>query len=212
MIKRRSEIQKGFTLPEVIITAGVFLLFVLSLLGLLIIGLRYFRMADADVAAQQNCREILDVIGNELRQSAPCPDPGQGTNAARGYLGITPTVGSTSVLYPNKNNTTSNYIEFTEPNYANFDPTATDFDRTNPANYQKVKYYVSGKILKRELTTYTTAGAVSATRTDDVAVSRDGSITLSFTWSSNKVFNVTVTTVEGKKQYTGSMKVFVLVE
>jgi prepilin-type N-terminal cleavage/methylation domain-containing protein len=212
LILNRSNPQKGFTLPEVVITTGVFLLFVLSLLGLMIIGMRYFKMADADVAAQQNCREILDVIGNELRQAAPCPDPGQGSQPARGYLGITPAVGSTAVLYPNKNTTTATYLEFTEPNYTTFDPTATGFDRTNPSNYQKIKYYISGKTLKREVITYTTSGTVSNTKTDDVAVSRNGSIALNVAWASNRVFNITVTTAEGQKKYTGSIKVFVLVE
>lgn len=206
--------QKGFTLPEVMVTAVVFLLFAMSLLGMLIMGMRYLNQADADIAAQQNCRDILDIITSELRQAAPCPDPGQGSYPARGYIGINPSVGSTSVMVPNKNNTTStDQIEFTEPNYSNFDPSVSGFDRTNPSNYQKVKYQITGnKVLIREVTTYDADGNVNTTDSAEVAVTQNGQISFDVLWQSNRVFDVTVSTEEAGKQYSGMAKVFILVE
>ncbi|MCD4782230.1 MAG: prepilin-type N-terminal cleavage/methylation domain-containing protein [Candidatus Eremiobacteraeota bacterium] len=206
--------KKGFTLSEVMVTAVVFLLFAMSVLGMLIMGMRYLNKADADIAAQQNCRDILDVMTSELRQAAPCPDPGQGSNPARGYIAIDPPVGSTSVPLPNKNNTKStDLLEFTEPNYSNFDPSDPDFDHTNPSNYQKIKYEVTGnKVLTREVTTYNTDGSVNTTDSAEVAVTQNGQIGFDVVWQSNKVFDVTVSTEESGKHYNGTAKVFVLVE
>jgi len=214
LMNRTFKNKKGFTLSEVMVTAVVFLLFALSLLGMLIMGMRYLNQADADIAAQQNCRDILDIMTNELRQAAPCPDPGQGGNPARGYIGINPSVGSTAVMVPNKNNTTStNVLEFTEPNYSNFDPSVSGFDRTNPSNYQRVKYKVTGdKVLTREVTTYNTDGSVNTTDSAEVAVTQNGSISFEAVWQSNRVFDITVSTEEAGKQYSGTAKVFILVE
>ena len=78
---KRLKNKSGFTLPEVIITVGVFSLFTLSLLGTLVMGLRYLNMADEEIVAQQNCRNITDVVITELRQAVPNPAPG-----STGYL------------------------------------------------------------------------------------------------------------------------------
>ena len=208
--------RKGFTLPEIMVTTVVFILFSMSLLGILIMGMRYFNQAEADILAQQNCREVLEIITQELRQGNPCADPGQGANPSRGYLGVTPPLESTAVLYPNKNpdNNPGNYIEFTVPNYQTYDPADSSFDRFNPYYYKRVKYFTTqdGKTVRREVTTYTKGGDVDNNKTDDVAITETGQITLDFNMVSETTYKVSVTAVEGKSTYTGASTVYILVE
>lgn len=208
--------QRGFTLPEVLVTASVFLLFSLALLGILTMGMRYFNRAEADILAQQNCRDVLEMIGNELRQGNPCPDTGQGSNPPRGYLGVTPAIDSTAVLFPNKNsgNAQGDYIEFTVPNYLTYDPANSAFDRFNPYYYKKVKYSVvdSGKRVVREVTTYQTNGNIAETKSSDVAVTETGQIILLFDYLSETTYKVSVTTVEGLSKYSAESTVYMLVK
>lgn len=208
--------QRGFTLPEVLVTASVFLLFSLALLGILTMGMRYFNRAEADILAQQNCRDVLEMVSNELRQGNPCPDTGQGINPPRGYLGVTPTIDSTSVLFPNKNagNVQGDYIEFTVPNYQTYNPADTSFDRFNPYYYKRVKYSVvdSGKRVVREVTTYLTNGNIADTKTSDVAITETGQIILLFDYLSETTFKVSVTATEDLSKYSAESTVYMLVK
>ena len=208
--------QRGFTLPEVLVTASVFLLFSLALLGILTMGMRYFNRAEADILAQQNCRDVLEIMSNELRQGNPCPDTGQGSYPPRGYLGVTPALDSTAVLFPNKNsgNTQGDYMEFTVPNYQTYDPADTSFDRFNPYYYKKVKYSAvdNGKRVVREVTTYQTNGNIAETKTGDVAVTETGQIILLFDYISETTFKVSVTATEGMSKYSGESTVYMLVK
>lgn len=208
--------QKGFTLPEVLVTASVFLLFSLALLGILTTSMGYFSRAEADILAQQNCRDVLEIIANELRQGNPCPDPGQGSNPARGYLGVTPPLDSTAVLFPNKNTGSSqgDYIEFTVPNYQTYDPANSSFNRFNPYYYKRVKYSAvdNGRRVIREVTTYQTNGNVNETKTADVAVTETGQIVLLFDYISDTTYKVSVTATEGLSKYSGASNVYLLVK
>ncbi len=208
--------QRGFTLPEVLVTASVFLLFSLALLGILTMGMRYFNRAEADILAQQNCSDVLEVISNELRQGNPCPDKGVGSYPPRGYMGVTPAIDSTAVLFPNKNSgsTQGDHIEFTVPNYQTYDPANTSFDRFNPYYYKKVKYSVvdNGKRVVREVTTYQANGNIADTKTGDVAVTETGQIILLFDYISETTFKVSVTATEDLSKYSAESTVYMLVK
>ncbi len=203
------KVTKGFTLPEVLVSLAIFLLFILTMLGMLIMGMRYLNKADAQIVAQRTCRNILDTIVSELRQGVPNPDPG-GT----GYLSVT--TNPTAVLYPNESTPTTNYILFTEPNYARFNPSDASFNRQNPDIYQRVKYYVQNNILYREEQTIT-GGNLDTPVVTPLAEAPNGEIQLSVTRVNDKTFDITVTVTVDKGQaseatYSDTAKVFIAVE
>jgi len=203
--------RNGFTLSEVMITVVIFLLFMMSLLGMLIMGLRYLNKANSEIIAQQNCRNILETITTELRQAMPNPAPG-----ITGYLSISPPVEPTAVLYPNNNVKTANYIKFTEPNFSYYDPSSLTFNAADPQNYQQVKYYINNNVLYREVKTIDSAGTLSEPTSFALAETPGGSLSMTAKYLTSNKFEISVTVTENKGHdteatYTGTEKVFIAV-
>ncbi len=202
----------GFTLPEVLVASFVFLILALTLLGTMMMGMRYSRKTSAQIAAQQTCRNAIEAISSELRQAAPNISLG-----STGYLGITPSVGPTAVLYPNANVTEPvDYILFTSINFDNWDPTDATFSRYDADNYRQIKYYIDGKTLFRE-ERLISGGNLQNGDEQPLAEARNGSIELSARYLTSRQFEISVTVVEDEGQltesaYNATTVVFVAVE
>lgn len=204
--------KSGFTLPEALVTSFVFLILALTMLGTLMMGMRYSRKTNAQIAAQQTCRNAMGALTNELRQAAVNIAPG-----STGYLGITPAVSPTAVLYPNANVTQpADNILFTGINYAGWDPSDSAFNRSSPDNYKHIKYYVDGNILYRQEREIS-GGTLQNADDQPLAEARNGSISLSAKYLTPRQFEIEITVTEDKGQitqssYTASTIVYIAVE
>lgn len=210
-IRGKKKSTSGFTLPEIMVASFVFLIFAITLLGTMMMGMRYSRKTSAQIAAQQTCSNIIEAITSELRQAAPNIAPG-----TTGYLGISPQVGPTAVLYPNANTTSANYIIFSGINYNNWDPSVPSFNKANADNYRQVRYYVSGSTLFRE-ERLISGGSLQTGTPQPLAEARNGSITLRITYQTARQFDVSVTVVEDQGQitessYTATSRVLIPIE
>ena len=152
--------QRALTLVEMIIMLAMMVVFVSALFSAMIAGLRYWNDGRMRLIAQEALRESLDVMTTELRQAIPNPDPGTNGNPPTGFKAIYPVVDDTGILFPNFNQLTGNYLEFTEPDENYYIPSGATWDPETPNNYQKIKYYVNGNKLLRHVTLYTESGAV----------------------------------------------------
>jgi prepilin-type N-terminal cleavage/methylation domain-containing protein len=182
--------RSGMTLPEVMVAAVIFLLFSTSLISVLSLGMDYLQIGQQKILAQGNARMVADCIISELKQAIPNP------NATTGYPGITPAIVPSAVLYPNSNNRSADYIIFTEPNPLNYAPYTSGWSYENASNYQTVRYYVSSGTVYREMKRFDSAGNQVSVASDPVARTSEGTISLSFSYLSGRLFSVSVTSSE----------------
>lgn len=205
--------SKGFTLSEVLVTVSTFLLLSLTILGILITGLRYMSRLETDIDAQNKVMDSIEVITDELRQGIP-------NSSSAGYTSITPVVSSTAILMPNNNQKTSNELIFNVPNYdgagsgSQWNPALGITILSNPAYFKKIRYYVeNSRTLCREVTTYSSSGAADASSKQELAQisNPDGYIKLDLTWLKSDLVEVKVTCNEGYRDFVGTEKAYLLV-
>lgn len=200
MIKIKS--QKGITLSEILVSIVIFFIFISALTAVMIMGLNYLKQSDININGQQNCRIITECVTFEMGQAIPDPDPG-GT----GYLGISPLVPATGILFPNANVSTGNYVEFTEPNPSNYDISVAGFDSNNPANYQRIKYYINNNILYRDIKTYNQFGAVASSSTDEITDGANQALNLYAIYIDKNVIDITVASTYKDKTFSLTSRV-----
>lgn len=171
--------RRAFTLAEFTVAVTVFAIFSTSLVATMGLCMRYYRQTRDRVQAAQNARVALAVISSEFRQAVRIP-----ANAS-------------AILDPATNNGTNNQIIFTEVT-SNFNPAAID----NQTGYQKIRYYVSGTSLMREVTTLDSSGAATSTTSNMVvSASSTGTLALSFTRLAENSSAIQVTSREGGVLY-----------
>lgn len=197
------------TLSELLVTSVIFLIFTASLMALISMGTGYWKGVDKVINAQEVVYSSLGVIASEMRQGVPDPDPGTG-HSPTGYMSISPYVGPTAILYPNSNNRSGNYVEFTEPNNSVYNLSSTSFSANDPSNYQRVKYYVSGSILYRDVTTYDSSGNPTGPVTTPIVDAGSGSVSMTAAYISTNSYSVTVTSVQDTKSYNLTYKVYIM--
>ncbi|MCE1245188.1 MAG: hypothetical protein LWY06_00945 [Firmicutes bacterium] len=193
---------KGLSLVELIIMLAMLLVFIGTLFSAMIAGLRYWSDGRLRLRAQESLRECLDTMTTEMRQALPNPDPGVGTNTPTGYLSLSPAVDPTGVLFPNENTVSGDYVEFNEPLEAAYIPSNTGWTPELPTNYQKVRYFVSGGVLKRRVTKFNSSGAQSSQTEDNVVTLQDGSLSLKTTCLSPTYYEIEMTAKLSKFSYT----------
>ena len=213
-IKTTFRRRKGFTLSEVLVTVATFLLLSLTILGILITGLRYMSRMETDIDAQNKVMDSIEVITDELRQGIPNSD---GTT---GYASITPVVSSTAILMPNSNQKTSNELVFNVPNYdgsgsgSQWNPGLGITILSNPAYFKKVRFFVeNNRTLYREVTTYSSNGDADTPVKQELGKvsSPDGYLKLDLTWLKSDLLEVKVTCNEGYRDFVGTEKAYLLV-
>ncbi len=206
--------NKGFTLSETLVTVATFLLLSLTILGILITGLRYMSRLETDIDAQNKVMDSIEVITDELRQGIPNSD------STTGYGSITPVVSSTAILMPNTNQKTSNELIFNVPNFdgagsgSQWNPGLGITILSNPAYFKKVRYYVeNNRTLYREVTTYNSTGSADTPSKQELTSisSPDGYLRLDLTWLKSDLVEVKVTCNEGYIDYVGTEKAYLLV-
>jgi len=195
--------QKGITLSEILVSIAILLILTSALTAVLIMGLNYLKQADININGQQNCRIMTECITFEMGQAMPDPDPG-GT----GYLSISPLVAATGILFPNANVTTGNYVEFTEPNPSNYDISVAGFDSNNPANYQRIKYYINNNILYRDIKTYNQFGAVASSSTDEIIDGGNQTLNLLTSYIDKNIIDITVASTYKDKTFSLTSRVY----
>ncbi|MBI2266584.1 MAG: prepilin-type N-terminal cleavage/methylation domain-containing protein [Armatimonadetes bacterium] len=203
--------KNGFTLAELLVAAALFMLLGGALLTVVSMALRSWRDADVRVNNQQNVRLIQDAIVSELRQAIPDSDPG-GLNPPTGYLSVTPAISPTGVIFPNTNTPLGNYVEFTEPNPAVYDPSSVGFNPATPSNYRRIKYYLQSGYLKRDSTEYDSNGTPLNQKTTNIAQINTGTITLEVARLGTKLYQVKFTVQQGNQVFMLVQKVFVPAE
>ncbi|MHC9544000.1 MAG: type II secretion system protein [Vulcanimicrobiota bacterium] len=202
IIMKKNAKHSGYTLPEILVSIVVFMLLTTSLVSTVTLGLRFWLGTVARNNVRQNTITACSVIGSELRQAIINSD------STTGYSSITPAIKPSGVLYPNQNNTTLSYIYFTEPNYANFDPSDSIWDQLDAKNYSLIKFYVENNTLYREQITYNTGGSISSTAKNPVVQSTEGTLTLTATYSSPISFRISVYSKEGDKAGTVATQLY----
>ena len=198
--------QKAFSLTETIIILAMTVVFIGTLFSAMIAGLRYWTDGRLRLRAQESLRESLDTISMELRQAIPNPDPGTNGNPPTGYLSISG-IEPTGILYPNPTTPETDYIEFTEPNEDNYNPSLQNWSEVQPQNYQKVKYFIENGILKRQVIKYNANGQVTSDETNNAVKLEDGTLSMTVNSSSPTLVTITMTAKLNKFSYTIFTKV-----
>jgi len=205
--------SSGMVLSELMVALVIFLLFSGSLLAIVTLGMRYWGKANANVLAQQNARLAAEAIVSEMKQAIPNPDPGGVGRTPTGYLAITPALEPTGVLYPNYNQPSLDYVEFTEPNPVNYDRASSGFVPEDPSNYQRIRYYVSGKKLYRDITRYDSNGISLGTSTSPLAAaSGEGTLSMEVDCLAARLFRITIRATEKGKSFQYSSQIFIASE
>lgn len=189
--------RKGFSLAELIVTIMIFSLCVTTLVTILSMALRQISRTDRNVNAQRIASASLECISNELRTAVI-------NDSSTGYKSISSDLAATAIMTPSAVGSSSDELSFnTVNNYAYF-PTSITFNESDPAIYQKTRYYVStnGKELHREVKQYNSSGTV--TSTDDMIVTEveDGTITMSVTLLSPSSVQIQFTCTVGTEDTT----------
>lgn len=206
--------NKGFTLSEVMVTVATFLLLSLTILGILVTGLKYMARLETDIAAQNKVTDAIAIITDELRQGIP------NSHSTTGYPSISPAVSSTAILMPNSNQKTADRLIFNVPNYdgagsgSQWNPSLGITILSNPAYFKRVRYYVeNNRILYREVTTYNSSGNPDTPSREEVANVSDpeGFIRLNITWLKSDLVEIKVTCNEGYRDYVGTEKAYLIV-
>lgn len=214
--------KKGFTFPELMISAATFLIISLILMEMLIIGTRYLRKAESDVSCQGNCMQVLDFIANDLRQAAPNYDKRTG-GSSTGFLYLGATTSPTAVIYPNASTTTTGslksvkYMLFTKPDFTKFDPSNTAFVKDNPYYYKQIRYYTSTdyRTVYRETRTISSTGTLQPAVKETLFETTTGLIYLQFRWITSRRFEVRVdfqedVYKESFREYVATDQVFIM--
>jgi type II secretory pathway pseudopilin PulG len=186
MTKRKN---KGFTIPEVLVSTITFVILSTIILSSFVIAMRFMNTTDKKVAAHNICQGALDVIISEIRQAVPNLDTGYG-NTPSGYLRLSPPVSKTAILMPNQNVKTAKEIIFTEPAFNNTDlhlddPTKFKFEKIRPETFQLVRYFVNtnGQVV-REVRPIGTNSQYGTPTTTIVAEAEQGIFELDVTYVS----------------------------
>ena len=207
--------QKGFSLPEVLVTIATFLVLSLTILGILTTGLRYMSRVETDIQAQNKVMDSIELITDELRQGIP------NSHSGTGYGSIVPIVSSTAILMPNANQKSSTELIFNVPNYDGagsgtaWNPGVGITILSNPAYFKKVRFYVeNNRTLYREVTTYNSAGnADSPIKAEVLSIDNpDGYINLNLVWQKADLVQISITCNEGYREFTGTEKAYLLVK
>lgn len=176
---------RGFTLAELLISIGLFMILTTSLFGTLMIGMRTYRKNSLKSTMQFAVQNSVETMSNELRQAAPNGDPGLFGNPPTGYKLIGSSfdpsgnpLESTGVIVPNLNNKTSdNSLVFNKPDYLYYKPGDLAWVPLDPRNFRKVTYSVKdGFRLMREEITYNADGSVATRVEDPVVEAPEGSL------------------------------------
>lgn len=171
--------RRGFTLAEFTVAFTVFALFTTSLVATMGLCMRYYRSTRDRVLAAQNARLALSVICSEFRQAVRIP------------------VNSTAILDPSTNNGSGSQIIFTE-----ITSTYNPLNTYDQSGYQKVRYYVSGTSIMREVTTLNSSGAATSISSNViVSASSTGSLALGFIRLAENSSSIQVTSREGGITY-----------
>jgi len=208
MLPSRVGNNRAFSLPELLVALVVFMLLSTSLVCAVSLGLRYWLKVIDRVNAQQNTLTACNVLANEMKQAIVDPDPGTGGNAPTGYRDVTPAVAASGVLYPNANQASTGYVEFTEPNPTTYDPSSASFSATDPSNYRRIKFYVQNNTLYRNEKTYSSDGAPASTTTNPIVQSVEGTLTLTVVYTSPTSFRLLLFNREGDASRTLTMQVY----
>lgn len=197
--------RRGITLAELTVVLALFGLFSTTALAALNLAMGHWRNVAQEVDAASSCRFVASTLSNELRQGIPNPAPAA---TGTGYRSLSPAVSPTAVLTPNQNARTATEVVFTEPNPASYDPLAAGFNPQDPANYRRVRYYVSGAAVRREVRTYTSSGGVASTQ--DALLASADTLALSATWVAPDLFDLDVTCTRGRDSAHLRTRVFVV--
>lgn len=181
----RRSFHRGFTLAELLVSIGLFMILTTSLFGTLMIGMRIYRKNSLKSTLQLAVQNSVETMSNELRQAAPNDDPGLFGNAPTGYKIIgsdfapaeTP-VEATGVIIPNLNNKVSNNsLIFNKPDYQYYKPGNPAWVPLDPRNFRKISYSVKdGNLLMREEISYNADGSIASRVEDPVAEASGGSL------------------------------------
>lgn len=197
--------RHGITLAELTVVLALFGLFSTTALAALNLAMGHWRKVAQEVDAASSCRFVASTLSNELRQGIPNPAPAA---SGTGYRSLSPAVAPTAVLTPNQNARTATEVVFTEPNPATYDPLAAGFSPQDPANYRRVRYYVSGATLRREVRTYASNGTVTGTQ--DALLATADTMNLTATWVAADLFDLDVTCTRGRDSANLRTRVFVV--
>ncbi len=182
---RRSKHPSGFTLAELLISIGLFLILTTSLFGTLMIGMRAYRKNSLKSTIQLAVQNSVETMSNELREAAPNNDPGLFGNPPTGYkiVGSTfdPTespIEATGVIVPNVNSKISeNSLVFNKPDYTYYKPGDPAWVPLDPRNFRKITYSVKDVFkLMREEITYNADGSIATRVEDPVTEIPEGSL------------------------------------
>ena len=199
-------------LTELLVAVLIFMLFSTAMLATISMALQAYRDTDRQDRLQQAVQSVFNALSLELRQAIPDSDPG-GTNPPTGYLSIVPLVAPTGVLAPNANQPNNSSIIFTEPNPNNYNPSLAGWNSASPINYQKVRYYIQGSQMLREIITYNANGSVATTQTDIVAeLTSGGNLAISCVYQSPTLFTVTVNGNLGSDNYSLNSNIYLASE
>ncbi len=189
--------KRGFSLAEFLMALLLFSILSTSLMGTLVIGLRYYRRSSEGVEAQKKVKNTIEFIEGELRQAVIDPVPGVNGNPPTGYLGVDPPIGPTGILKPNIHQKESNELVFNEPDYDYYDPANPSWFPLDPRNYKKVRYYVKDKnTIMREEIKYSQEGAPISSRVDPVLSFPQGEVHITcklvFLDDSSVIYNIEI--------------------
>ena len=182
---RKNKHYEGFTLAELLISIGLFMILTTSLFGTLMIGMRTYRKNSLKSAMQFAVQNSVETMNNELREAAPNDDPGLFGNPPTGYKIVGSSydpvgkpIESTGVIVPNLNSKTSdNSLVFNKPDYTYYKPTDPAWVTIDPRNFRKITYSIKdGYRLMREEITYNADGSVATRVEDPVAETPEGSL------------------------------------
>lgn len=206
-LKNSLWLRRGFSLIEMIIVLGMMVVFIGALFSAMIAGLSYWKDGKLRLQTQEALRESLDTMTTELRQALSNPDPGTNGNPPTGYLGITPEIEPTGILFPNENNPVGDYLEFTEPVESVYIPSTTGWSEEQPDNYQKIRYYTNKEYLVRRVTRYNSSGVQVSEEDNNVVALREGDLILQVTSISTSFVEIEMTATLNKFSYTIKTKV-----
>lgn len=181
---------------------AMMVLFVGTLFSAMIAGLSYWRDGRLRLQAQEALRESLDTMTTELRQAIPDPDPGINGNPPTGYIAVDPDIDPTGFLYPNVHNAVGNYLEFTEPVETVYQPAGTSWAEEIPNNYQKIRYFIEGGVLKRRVTRFNADGTEADVTENSVVTLPGGELSMTVTFISPTFARIEMTATLNKFTYT----------
>ena len=186
-MKRNQKIKSygGFSLAELLISIGLFLILITSLFGTLMIGLRTYRKNSQKSMIQLTVQNAVETMVNELRQATPNEDPGLFGNPPRGYkvvgssfMSAQSPIDATGVIIPNVNEkSVDDSLTFNKPDYNYYKPEDPAWVPLDPRNFVTISYSVkNGNTIMREEVLYNSDGTIASKSEDPVAEIPEGTI------------------------------------